>query len=210
MKISYLHQTAAAESPRNGHAPAPGLLFPLDEFYLDAGRPLPPAVRIEGEEVPEPYRQLLVHDRDMTPTLEAFHGERIHLRLLQRRVDGAKLWRQVVLTLNDSKRPVEFGAIVIHCDHFPPAAREQILACHRPLGTILADHAIHHASAPHAFLRVEPDLLICEALATTGIYSLYGRRNVLTTPGGGVLADILEILPPSATRSSGERRVSHR
>ena len=38
--------------------------------------------RIEGARVPEPYRGLLVHEKDMTPTLEAFHGGDIHLRIL--------------------------------------------------------------------------------------------------------------------------------
>src|SRR5438309_1401373 len=76
------------------------LLFPLDEFYALSGRPLPPAAQLKGEEVPEPYRQLLVHDRDMTPTLEAFHGDRIHLRVLERRIEEHALWRQVVLTLD--------------------------------------------------------------------------------------------------------------
>src|SRR2546425_1206328 len=90
------------------------LLFPLDAFYAQAGLALPLVHPIQGEEVPQPYRQLLVHESDMTPTLEAFHGERIHLRMLARRLDGDAYSRQVVLTLNGSARPVAFGAIVIH------------------------------------------------------------------------------------------------
>lgn len=197
MSTPELGQTAAR--PRRyavGEAPEPKLLYPLDEFYRAEGRPLPPVERVRGGEVPEPYRHLLVHDRDMTPTLEAFHGERIHLRLLGRRVEAGALWREVVLTLDQSRRPVEFGAIVIYCDRFPPAAREAILAGHTPLGTILADHRIEHDSAPLAFLRVETDALIGAALATEAGAGLYGRRNVLSTPDGSILADILEILPP--------------
>src|SRR5947209_1447873 len=127
------------------------LLYPLDRFYTAAGLALPPVHEVEGSDVPEPCRQLLVHDRDMTPTLEAFHGERIHLRVLARQLDGDAYARQVVLTLNGSARPVEFGAIVIHLQHFPPAAREQILEGRRPLGTILHDHRIAHQSRPLSF-----------------------------------------------------------
>ena len=57
--------------------PAPVALpfaYPLDEFYALAGRTLPAIEQVPGESVPEPYRQLLVHQDDMTPTLEKCYG----------------------------------------------------------------------------------------------------------------------------------------
>src|SRR5262249_966101 len=108
------------------------LLYPLDEFYAQAGLALPPVQQVDGTQVPEPYRQLLVHNNDMTPTLEAFHGERIHLRVLARRLEGDAYLRQVLLILNGGIMSVEFGAIVIHLQHFPPAAREAIVEGFRP------------------------------------------------------------------------------
>ena len=48
-------------------------IFPLDEFYAEAGRTLLSFQSVAGGDVPEPYRGLLVHDRDMTPTLQAFY-----------------------------------------------------------------------------------------------------------------------------------------
>jgi chorismate-pyruvate lyase len=172
------------------------LLYPLDEFYARAGLALPPVQLIPGDVVPEPYRTLLVHDHDMTPTLEAFHRERIHLRVIERRLAGDSLCRQVVLTLDESERPVEFGAIVIHCGLFPPPARELILEGRCPLGTILADHRIEHASCPRAFLRVRSDAIMNGALGLEEPRALYGRRNVLSAPDGRVLAEVVEILPP--------------
>lgn len=188
---------AASAVPRpNGTAPAPGLLYPLDEFYRRAGLVVPYACEVPGAEVPEPYRTLLVHDRDMTPTLEAYHAERIHLRTIGRREDGESLSRLVVLTTNGSGRPVEFGAIVIHLEQFPAAAREVILGCRVPLGTVLAEFGIEHYSRPSAFLRVNSDPLINGSLDTTGSDALYGRCNVLRKPDGQALADVIEILPP--------------
>src|SRR5258708_40329644 len=70
-------------SPAAG-APAVPFAFPLDDFSARSGLPLPPIERLAGEQVPEPYRSLLVHDTDMTPTLESFHGARIHLQILNR------------------------------------------------------------------------------------------------------------------------------
>lgn len=171
------------------------LLFPLDRFLLDAGKPLPSVASLAPEEVPEPYRKLLVGHHDMTPTLEAFHGERLDLRVLERHQEGAAYRRLVVLTLSSNGRPVEFGAIVINLQYFAPAARELVLAGARPLGSILASERIPHVSTPRGFIRVGPDTFINEALGLTGADDLYGRRNVLTLPDDRVLADIVEILP---------------
>jgi chorismate-pyruvate lyase len=157
---------------------------------------VPHASEVSGADVPEPYRTLLVHDRDMTPTLEAYHAERIHLRTIGRRHDGEALSRLVVLTTTGTCRPVEFGAIVIHLEQFPAAAREVILGCRVPLGTVLAEFAIEHYSRPSAFIRVNSDPLINGSLDTTGSDALYGRRNVLRKPDGQALADVIEILPP--------------
>ena len=183
-----------------GMREAEALLYPFGEFYAQAGRALPPVWQVEGSEVPEPCRQLLVHDSDMTPTLEAFHGERIHLRVLARRLDGAAYARQVVLTLNGSARPVEFGAIVIHLEHFPPDAREAIMEGRRPLGTILHDHRIAHQSRPVSFIRLTSDSVMNEALHLPEPQPLYGRRNVIWDADENPLADIVEILPPTERR----------
>jgi chorismate-pyruvate lyase len=176
------------------------LLYPLDEFYARAGLALPSVDPVEGGEVPEPCRRLLVHDSDMTPTLEAFHGERIHLRVLAWRIEGDDCSRQVLLMLNGSERPVEYGAIVIHLGHFPPAAREEILDGQRPLGTILHDHRIQHQSKPIAFIRVGPDGYVSRALGLKEPGTLYGRRNVIRDAAGNELANIVEILPPEEPR----------
>jgi hypothetical protein len=172
------------------------LLFPLDRFYAPAALPLPTVSRIPAEEVPDPYGRLLVGNHDMTPTLEAFHGDRIQLHLIERQRDDDALARMVVLTLDGSARPVEFGAILIHLPLFPPAARERILEGRCPLGTILATYCIEHVSRPQAFLRVTSDTRIEEALCLSGQRLLYGRRNVLLTLQNDILADIVELLPP--------------
>src|SRR5688500_2657617 len=172
------------------------LLYPLDEFYAREGWALPAVRAVDGEDVPEPYRQLLVHSQDMTPTLEGFHHDRIHLQVLARVLDGNTLWRQVLLKLDDSHRPVEFGAIVIYLQHFPPAAREEVLEGRRPLGTILHDHEIEHRSRPLTFIRVTPDGPMIDALKLMEPRALYGRRNVIRNAAGHELADIVEILPP--------------
>jgi chorismate-pyruvate lyase len=167
---------------------------PLDLFYAKARQPLPPFEVLDGEEVPEPARSLLVHYNDMTPTLEAFYGEQIALRVLGRRRRGNEYSREVALFLKDSKRPVEFGANRIQLDRFPPAARQLILQEREPLGYILRDFNITHTCQPNAFLRLASDRLINSVLGLQGAQTLYGRHNQLFDPEGRLISEVVEIL----------------
>jgi hypothetical protein len=171
------------------------LAHPLDEFYAVAELPLPPIGSIDGEAMPEPYKTLLVHQNDMTPTLEKYHRSGIHLKVLGRRRKEDWYFREVVLLLDGSNLPVEFGAIKINLALYPPAAREQILREELPLGHILEEHKIPHASRPRAFLRLASDPLINDMLKLSGAQMLYGRRNTLLDPQERSLAEIVEILP---------------
>ncbi len=170
------------------------LLAPLQAFYQRAGRALPDIELLDGEAMPEPHKSLLVHARDMTSTLEKFHGARCHLRTLQC-LEDETYTRLVVLELDGSAKNVEFGAITIHLQSFSEHARELILERVRPLGTILSDEKIAFVSCPQAYFRVTADEMICDALNVSGAPLLYGRSNVLSNENGQALAEIVEILP---------------
>ena len=169
---------------------------PLDEFYARARQPMPALEFIDAEEVPVPYKQLLVHENDMTSTLEHFHEGRVHLHVLSRQQSADAYSREVVLELEGTNTPVEFGAIKIYLGTFPARAREQIIEAHWPLGRILREFKISYVSRPKAFLRVASDRVISGALQLKGTHRLYGRCNRLSDPQGNPLADIVEILPP--------------
>lgn len=175
-----------------------GPLHPLDVFYA-AGKALPQYVLIDGPLVPEPYRSLLVHTGDMTPALEGFHKKTIHLQVLQSRQEDDDYVREVVLLLDVSNKPVEFGAIKINLALFNAGARADILTGRRPLGSIMRDQKVQHTSRPSAYICVQPDDIVISALQLSKAdqsAKLYGRHNTLLTPSGEALADIVEILPP--------------
>jgi chorismate-pyruvate lyase len=173
------------------------IAHPLDEFYARARQPMPALQLIDAEEIPLPYKHLLVHENDMTSTLEHFHEDRIHLRVLNRQQRDDAYSREVVLELDETNTPVEFGAIKIHLASFPQMARDRILEAHWPLGRVLKEFGIPYISRPKAFLRIASDRLISGALKLSGTHRLYGRCNRLSDPKGNPLAEIVEILPPT-------------
>lgn len=173
------------------------LAYPLDEFYIRSGMPLPPIERADPADIPEPCRSLLVHNNDMTPTLAAYHASTIGLRVLSRHHQDDFYMRQVVLLAEGAKSPVEFGAIRINLALFSPATRRLILEERSPLGHLLGLHAVPHSSRPKAFFRLQADPFMIEALQLRQPGILFGRRNTLSDPVGRPLAEVVEILPPA-------------
>ena len=170
--------------------------YPLDEFYRERGDKLPAIGRVDPKDIPEPYKSLLVHNGDMTSRLQSFHGDSIHIEPLARHTHENEYFREVVLTLNGVKKPVEFGAIKITLNLFPLEARQEILQEHRPLGQILKDFNIEYSSRPKCYFIVTADNFINGALQLSGAHTLYGRRNTLVDSWERPLAEIVEILPP--------------
>jgi chorismate-pyruvate lyase len=171
-------------------------VYPMDEFYAQRQMSLPIYGRVEPEQMPEPYKSLLAHQNDMTPTLEKFYGDKIHIRVLARHTFENEYFREVALVLNGSDRRIEYGAIKIILDLLPEPARREILNEHRPLGHLLSQFEIPHQSRPQMFFTVRSDAHINGALKLTGTQSLYGRRNRIVDPWDRPIAEIVEILPP--------------
>lgn len=183
-----------AISPHEPEAHSQAWAGLLEKFYRRLRLPVPELERLKGEEVPRPYRELLVHSRDMTPTLEAFFGQPPGLTVLTRELCGDCYLREVVLTAG--VRPIQYGAIRMLLDHFPAPARRQILAEKKPVGAILKDEGVAHVGWPQSFFRVGGDPRMMEVLGVEEPCDLYGRRNVLLDGSRRLLAEVIEILAP--------------
>ena len=171
-------------------------LNPLAAYYATCGAALPRAEAVEPADMPQPQRRLLVHSNDMTPTLEAYGGQRLRLRIVHKAITGPMLTRTVSLVGLRDARPLEFGVIRIHLDRFDQESGHLIRQCHLPLGAILRDAAIEHRSRPIGFFHLRCDPFIASALELTGTPPLYGRHNELIGADERRLAQVVEILPP--------------
>lgn len=154
------------------------------------------AALVDPREMPQPTRLLLCHETDMTPTLEAFFGDRIHLEVLRQQRQGEIVTRQVTLRLDSSDRPVEFGAIRINLSGLTGPQRQLVKEGRLPLGTILSAFDTPHESHASQFFRIKADALMVKCFALDGPQTLYGRCNTLRHKGGEPLSDVVEVLPP--------------
>lgn len=185
---------------KDGHLPS-GLaeashqLMPIQFFYEKSGRVMPEFSFLEGAEVPYPYRSLLVHENDMTPTLAAFHHSKLYLEVHRHEATDDYLIRLVTLHAESNDAPVEFGAIGIQLKNLPPEIRKLIVEGRLPLGGILKEYQFSHSGKPLAFFSVPADRLIADSLNQHPGEIVYGRCNQLFDGDGMVIADIVEILP---------------
>jgi chorismate-pyruvate lyase len=175
---------------------APGWAALLERFYGKLGLAMPWIHDVQGDQMAQPYKDLLVHSLDMTPTLENFYRQPMRLTVLTREQHDYSYLREVVLKSASDSRPVEYGVIRICLDHLPPAARNRVLEEQRPLGNILQTEAIAHLSWPQEFFRVESDSHLGHVLYLSQPGILYGRRNVLLDGSRRLLAEVIEILAP--------------
>lgn len=171
------------------------LLMPLVFFYGRLELELPPLSFIAGATMPEPHRHLLVHQSDMTPRLREHHGSPPVLTVVSVERTEDYVIREVVLGCEG--RPVEYGAIGIHLEGFPPHVKTMIREGVAPLGAILESEGIPHSSAPTGYFQLEADAHMAGLLGTVPGATLYGRCNVLSHADGTSFADIVEVLPPA-------------
>jgi chorismate-pyruvate lyase len=188
--------------PATAQAPADvDLLYPLSLFCGNAGHPLPTYESIDGAAVPEPYRGLLVHRGDMTSRLEAFHRGSIVLEVLHREHTADAYRREVVLQIDSSGLPVEYGAIEICLDAFPAEVRKLIVEAHLPLGGLMNRYHVKYRSEPRAFIQLGPDQFMRRIFQTPTAHRFFGRSNVLLGAQGETLARIVEVLCPADPRA---------
>jgi chorismate-pyruvate lyase len=171
-----------------------GLLYPLDFVYARAGMAPPAVSRVAPDDIPLPYRSLLVHENDMTFTLERHFGGRVVLRPLSTFRNGQSYFRRVLLAQEYSGRPVEMGAIRIRLDAFSPRIRTLILRNEVPLGRILRDGGVDFKSVAKVFLAITPNLEMMGVFWMREPRTLYGRQTEVIHHGVKI-GDIVEVLP---------------
>lgn len=162
-------------------------------FPSPTERPL--CTPIPGDQMPEPYRSLLVHTHHMTVTVERHYGGPVGVRVLETALDGDEYARKILLELHGTGRVVQFGIVQIDLSLLSGPVRERIVEGKTPLGRVLIEHNVLRHIQPAGYLKVEPCPELCRWFGLTGPTTTYGRLGVIYTDGKPAI-EVLEILAP--------------
>lgn len=148
---------------------------------------------VEADWVPEPYHKLLVHEHHMTVTVEAHHGSKVDVRVLERKRDGDSYARKILLAKQTDGRIVQFGLVRIWLNYCSSEVRDAILAEKTPLGRILIEYNVLRRIEPTEYLRVTPGPEMIEWFGSSAI--TYGRLAIIHCDDKPAV-ELLEIVAP--------------
>ncbi|GIW81543.1 MAG: hypothetical protein KatS3mg105_3350 [Gemmatales bacterium] len=150
---------------------------------------------LPGDDVPEPYHGLLVHEHHMTVTVEKFYGDLVDVHIIAKHHDNDDYARKILLSLQKTGQVVQYGIMRILFRYCSDIVRDEIVAGRTPLGRILIQHDVLRRIEPTHFLRVVPgkDMMnwfnLCEPKTT------YGRLAYIHCNEQPAV-ELLEILAP--------------
>jgi chorismate-pyruvate lyase len=163
-------------------------LFP-PEPYLRAYEYIP------GDQMPQPYRKLLVHEHHMTVTVEEHHGSLVDVKVLDVNQKGDAYARKILLTLQSTGKIVMFGLVRIHLQFCSDEVRAKIIERKTPLGRILIEHDVLRRIEPTAYLRLLPGPEMMEWFEQQTPVPTYGRLAYIHCDGKPAI-ELLEVVRP--------------
>lgn len=183
--------------------PAPTVESLYALFPTSADRPA--CTPIAGEEMPEPYRSLLVHTHHMTVTVEKHYGGPVDVKVLESTRAGDEYARKILLSVRETGKVVQFGIVQIDLSLLSEPVREKIVEGKTPLGRVLIEHNVLRRILPAGYLKVEPCPEMCGWFGLAEPTTTYGRLGIIYTDGKPAI-EVLEILAPiqQPRRGDGE------
>ncbi|OAI54400.1 hypothetical protein AYO44_15130 [Planctomycetaceae bacterium SCGC AG-212-F19] len=151
---------------------------------------------VPGDAVPEPYHALLVHDHHMTVTVEAFHGGRVGVRILDRAQTPAWYARKILLYLERNHQVVQFGIMRVYFEHLGEKVRREIQAGQTPLGRVLIENDVLRRVQPTTFLRIDPAPGMVKYFELLHAEPTYGRLAYIHCNNKPAV-EVLEIVAPA-------------
>lgn len=173
-------------------------IFPGPEPFARQVEHIPSAL------TPEPYQQLLVHNHHMTVTMEQFYDCKVHVHVLQKRLDGDQYCRKIVLTKGADGPIVQFGLVRFNFEVVTKPVRDEILSEQIPLGRVLITHNVLRHIDLGAILRITAGPGLAEAMKIEDGETTYGRLATIFCNHLPAV-DLLEICAPveQVTSTSG-------
>eukprot|EP00474_Spongospora_subterranea_P000711 CRZ01169.1 hypothetical protein [Spongospora subterranea] len=190
------YQVRKHKGLEGGNGTEPGLVMArYQPLYTLEGMPLPTARVVLPESIPEPCKQLLHHNHNMTPTLSKYVMGDAKLIVHYQTYFPDTLSINRIITLECRGYCVEFSSITIFLSSIPEHLHKCILSGAIPLGTALLQSGITHNCQPDIYIQCRCEPLINRLFANSHDEFVYGRRNRLVSSEGQIIAELIEIIP---------------
>ena len=159
---------------------------------------------VTKDEIPEPFRWLLVHRNHMTKVLEAQYGRAMELDVVEHKLADDFYTRKILLRPAGTGVVVEFGIVRLNLAFVPKAVREEILERKTPLGAILIRHKVLRRVEPKWYLKFPANAPLLTAAGMVGLgHPVYGRIGVIHCENEPAI-ELLEVVTGDA-RTFDER-----
>lgn len=120
---------------------SPDLATLIALFYSNC-RDLGKFEAVSADEMSKDARLLLAHDAHMTVTIEAFHGCKVNVEVLDRKREASHYSRRILLRRTRDNEVVLFGIVRLDMRAIPKPAMDAILSEKIPLGQTLIDNGV--------------------------------------------------------------------
>ncbi len=148
---------------------------------------------IEPADIPEPYRELLVHEKHMTLTLTSHYKAFMELHVKEMHFEGNLYSRKIALTIPRGHDIVEYGLIRLDLRFVPQPVWQEIFHQRTPMGELLLRHNILQRVQPKWFLKLEPGCGILKWLGAKADRTLFGRLGTIYCNGEAAV-EVLEVV----------------
>ncbi len=148
---------------------------------------------VAGAAVPPPFKRLLVHDQHMTVTLEAYHGDPVHLNVHDSVLRDDEYIRKITLHATPDGPAVLLGIMKFDFRYCSVQTRDEIVGGITPLGRILIEHDVLRHLTGGPYYSVESGssrLLGVDVDLPADCHARLARINC----NGGQAVQVLEII----------------
>ena len=157
---------------------------------------------VDPDEIPPPFRNLLVHHNHMTSTLCGYYNRPVELRVLHEQIEGDLYHRQIVLTPTGTDTIVECGLVRIDLSFTPEPVREAILRRDMPLGDILIEHDVLRRIEPRWYLRLDAQAPLLASFGCETEFDTYGRVGTIYCNDRPAI-ELLEVVTGAPSEQQG-------
>lgn len=165
----------------------------LHAFFGEAT--LPDCEEVHAAHVPDPYRQMLVHDQHMTVTLERYYGRKVKVLPYRVHHQGDVYGRKLDLVTTPDETVVMTGIMLFNFTFCNDEVREEIISQRTPLGHILIAHGILRKITSETFLRISAHDPLVQRFHLEEPQDAYGRLATIFCDEKPAV-DLLEIVRP--------------